>query len=187
MTARQRRDHLPLGRPSRGPSEHRHCRIELVVHIQHRQRGMERGVPRRRARRRMRQNPARSAVSRPSWKRKKKVRSKPLSGTTTNAPVGIENHCVRMRRGLLPRVRTGRSLQRDQLADRPQPPVLVDRHHRHGAGAVIRDHQEAFGRDRAPRSTGLLPWQSTWLSSVSSAGLPVDGEGADQVRPPCTQ
>ena len=93
---------------------------------------------------------------------------------------GIKNHRVWMRRGLLPRVRAGRSMQRDQLADRSQTSVLVERYHRDDTGSVVRDHQEAFGgiegkMDRVIALTVGLVEQRQY------PGLPVDGESADQV------
>jgi hypothetical protein len=93
---------------------------------------------------------------------------------------GIKNHRVWMRGGLLPRIRAGRSLQRDQLADRPQTSVVIEGYHRDDTGSVVRDHQEPFGGIEG-KIDRVIAVAVSLIEQGQDPGLPVDSESADQV------
>jgi len=69
-----------------------------------------------------------------------------LVGDDEEAPARVEGDVVRMRAGLLGAMRPRLALERDEIAQRPERAVGVDRQHRDRARAVVRADEEAVGR-----------------------------------------
>ena len=163
------------------PVEDRDRRIQLIVHIEDRQRLMENRVPRRRpgfrSNRTLRRRRDAAVL-----KTKNERPIEPLIRNHNEAAARVENNRMRMRLSLMHRIRPGCALQRERLAHRQYAPIPIDWHHRHSTGPVICHHQMPFGGIQC-RVHGICAAAILLVKQRQSTGRTIDAERTDQASP----